>query len=135
MDAEIVAAAAAAVPYVAAAVRKYGAEVLARIQEAAADATVGLGGKILRRLLQRSESASELEAAVQDLAEDTSDEDRLAALRLQIRKVMAADQQLSADVSELMKGAGVSITAYGDRSVAAYVINGPVSTGDSTTNR
>jgi hypothetical protein len=79
VDADIVAVATAAVPYVTAAVSAYGAAVLSRIQETAADATVNTGGRVLRRLLQRNESAPAIEAAVLDLAADPADSDRQVA--------------------------------------------------------
>lgn len=131
MDAEIVAVATAAVPYVTAAVAAYGGAVLSRIQEAAADVTVDAGGRVLRRLLQRDESAPAIEAAVRDLAADPADEDRLAALRLQIRKALAEDDQLAADISRIVNGATTTIIASGKRSVAAHTITGPVVTGDN----
>lgn len=132
MDAEIAAVASAAMPYVTAAVGAYGAAVLSRIQEAAADATVGVGGRVLRRLLQRPESALALEAAVRDLAMDVADEDRLAALRLQIRKILAADGRLAEDVSGMVRAAGTTVNAWAKRSVAADTISGIVITGDIT---
>ncbi|MBM0235797.1 hypothetical protein JNW91_30990 [Micromonospora sp. STR1_7] len=130
MDPEITALAATVTPYVATAVGAYGAGVVARLQDVAADATVGLGGRLLRRLLARDESAPAVEAAVTDLAEDPSDEDRTAALRLQIGKVLAADAQVAADVSRMLASAGVTVTASGERSVAANTISGVVVTGD-----
>ncbi|MEU7750308.1 hypothetical protein [Micromonospora sp. NPDC049171] len=100
------------------------------MQEVAADATVGLGGRLLRRLLGREESAPMVEAAVMDVAEDPADEDRLAALRLQIRKAAAADSQLAVELSQMLASAGVTITASGGRSVAGQTISGVVITGD-----
>lgn len=100
------------------------------VQEVAADATVGLGGRLLRRLLGREESAPMVEAAVMDVAEDPADEDRLAALRLQIRKAVVADAQLAAELSQLLVSAGVTVTASGERSVAGQTISGVVITGD-----
>jgi hypothetical protein len=131
VDAEIVAVVTAAVPYVTAAVAAYGAAVLSRIQETAADATVDAGGRMLRRLLQRDESAPAIEAAVRDLATDPADEDRLAALRLQIRKALAEDDRLAADISRIVNGAATTISATGKRAVAAHTITGVVVTGDN----
>ncbi|MEV6491386.1 hypothetical protein AB0M20_22650 [Actinoplanes sp. NPDC051633] len=128
MSTEIATLAASAVPFVAAAVHTYGATVLEKLQEAAADATVGVGGRILARLVGRPSPS--IEAAVVDLAEDTEDEDRRAALRLQIRKALAADPELARLVADEVGSAGSSITASGERSVAADQISGVVVTGD-----
>ena len=113
VDPDVTALAGVVVPYVAAAAGAYGAGVVARVQEVAADATVGLGGQLLRRLLGREESAPAVEAAVMDVAEDPTDEDRVAALRLQIRKALAADPSLTAEVESILAGAGVTVTASG----------------------
>jgi hypothetical protein len=53
----------------------------------------------------------------------------VAALRLTIRKALAADPALAADVSALLAGSGVTVIAAGKRSVAASVI-GIAATGD-----
>lgn len=131
MDVEVTALAAAVVPYVSAAVATYGAGVLSRVEDAAADATVGVGGRVLRRLLGRGESRPAVEAAVVDLAEDPGDEDRVAALRLQIRKALSEDPGLAAEVAQLVGAAGVTVTASGERSIAAQTISGVAATGDS----
>ncbi|MEE6258121.1 hypothetical protein [Plantactinospora sonchi] len=129
MDVDV---AGAVVPYVATAVGAYGAGVVSRLQDAAADATVGVGGQLLRRLLGRTESAPTLTAAVRELAIDPSDEDRLALLRLRIREILQADDDVRRDVSEILKAAKPSVTASGTRSVAAQTISGGVvSTGDN----
>jgi hypothetical protein len=130
MDSEVTAVAAAVVPYVTAMAGAYGAAVVERVQDSAADATVGLGGRLLRRLLGREESAAAVRAAVTDLAEDPADEDRVAALRLRIRKVLAADPELTAEIKALLADGGVSFTASGERSIAAQTISGVAVTGD-----
>ncbi|MFG1837938.1 hypothetical protein ACGFH8_05790 [Micromonospora sp. NPDC049175] len=130
MDSETAAIATAVVPYVAATVGAYGAAVVDRLQDAAADASVGMGGRLLRRLLRRHESAPAVRAAAVDLAEDPADEDRLAALRLQIRKALASDPNLAADVAQMLEQAGVRVTASGERSIAAQTISGVAVTGN-----
>ncbi len=65
--------------------------------------------------------------AAQDLAESPDDPDVQAALRLQLKKALEADQALVAEVARLWKeaeAAGVTVIASGDRSVA---IGGSVS--------
>ncbi len=124
--------AAAVVPYVAAAVGVYGARVLERVSDAAvdatADATVGVGRRLLHRIVGRDAPAGPVSAAVQDLAEDPADEDRVAALRLQLRKALASDPQLAAEVAALLPEP--TVTAVGPRSVAAPGNSGIVQTGD-----
>ncbi|MCC8245549.1 hypothetical protein [Saccharothrix luteola] len=131
MSAEIAELANAVVPYVTAAAGAYGSAVLTKLQEQSADATVRTGGSLLRRLLGKEQSAPALEAAVLDLAEDTEDPDRQGALRLQIRKLLAEDEELRAEISDVLKSAGATVTASGDRAVAAEAItDSVVSTGD-----
>ncbi|MEV1114874.1 hypothetical protein AB0I91_07380 [Actinosynnema sp. NPDC049800] len=131
MSAEIAELANAVVPYVTAAAGAYGSAVLTKLQEQSADATVRTGGSLLRRLLGKEKSAPALEAAVLDLAEDIEDPDRQGALRLQIRKLLAEDEELRAEISDVLKSAGVTVTASGDRAVAAEAItDSVVSTGD-----
>ncbi|MER5702229.1 hypothetical protein ABT023_09780 [Micromonospora sp. NPDC002296] len=131
MDVGVTPVAEAVVPFVAAAVGTYGAGVVNRIQEAAASATVGVGGQLLRRLLGRSESAPALTSAVTDLAVDTSDEKRLATLQLRILDILRMDEQIRADVVGILQAAKPNVTASGTRSVAAGTISGGiVITGD-----
>lgn len=62
--------------------------------------------------------------AVQDVAAYPKDEDARAALRLQLRKLLAEDPALAAEVARLWEGAQATgatvttVTAAGDRSVA-----------------
>lgn len=130
----MVAVAAAVAQSVVGIVTAYGAAVVARVQDAAADATLGLGGRVLRRLL-RQPQASAIEAAVRDVAEDPADEDRVAALRVQIRKALAADPQLAADLREMLHQAGAQVTAVGERSVAVWHNSGIIQTGDGASAR
>ena len=65
--------------------------------------------------------------AAQDLAAAPDDEDAQAALRYQLKKLLAADQALAAEVARLWgeaQAAGVTVVASGERSVA---IGGDVS--------
>jgi hypothetical protein len=61
-----------------------------------------------------------LEAA-QDVAQTPDDEDAQAALRVQLKKLLAEDQSLAEEVRRWLeqgKAAGITVTAPGDRSVA-----------------
>jgi hypothetical protein len=128
--------AAATGPYVTAVVSAYGRGVVDRLADesadAAADATLGLGRRLLRRLLA-SGRAPMIEAAVGDLAEEPADEDFRAALRGQVKKALAADQGLAVEVAGLLAAAGVRVVASGDRSIAAQTISGVASTGENAT--
>ena len=76
-------------PYVSAAVGAYGGAVLARVRDDAADATVGLGRRLLQRIFGSRAGTGELPAPLEALAADPGDGDALAAVRLAIRRVLA----------------------------------------------
>jgi tetratricopeptide (TPR) repeat protein len=61
----------------------------------------------LARLLGRSESVPAMREAVTDLIEDPADEDRVAALRWQIRKVLSADPEMAAEIRRMLAGEDV----------------------------
>ncbi|MBQ1044409.1 MULTISPECIES: hypothetical protein [unclassified Micromonospora] len=131
MDLDVPALVAQVMPYVSAAVGAYGAGVLTKAQDAAADSTVGFGKRLLSRLVGQHEAAGSIEGAVVDLADDPTDEDRVAALRLQIRKALAADNELATDLAAMLRQAPQNFTASGDRSITAQVISGVAVTGDN----
>jgi hypothetical protein len=128
--------AARVVPYVVAAAGAYGMAVIERVRDDAADATVGAtagwGRRLLARILGRRESAAEVEAAVHDLVHDPEDADRVAAVRLQVRKALQADPQLAAAMSAMLQTAGASVAASGPRSVAVQDNSGIIQTGDGS---
>ncbi|MEU4437254.1 hypothetical protein [Micromonospora chalcea] len=132
MDLEVSALAAQVMPYVSAAVGAYGAGVLAKAQDVASDTTVGWGRRMLQLMMSRGRSHA-IEGAIVDLAGDPNDEDALAALRLQIRKLLAADEALATEVAEMAKSAHTRITASGSRSISAQTISGVAVTGDNAT--
>ncbi|RKE19607.1 hypothetical protein [Streptomyces sp. TLI_171] len=121
-------------PYLTAAAGAYGGAVLTRAEDAAADATANLGRRILQTLWhRRSESGqAELEAAVLDVADDTDNADAAAALRQQLRRALREDAELRAEIASLLPAqtaATVTITASGERSIAAHTITTAI-TGD-----
>jgi hypothetical protein len=116
-------------PYVTAAVGAYGGAVLAKANDQAADATVGLGRRMLQRIFG-TRAAGDVPQPVADLAGHPGDPDMQAALRVAIRKMLDADAGLAAEVRSMLPGAGVSVTASGERSIAAQSITGIASTGD-----
>lgn len=122
-------------PYLAAAAAAYGRMVVERVAkesaDAATDATVGLGRRLLRRLLGPGTAGQEaIAAAVTDLGEHPDDEDFQHAVRAQLKKALAADAQLRSDLVGMLQAAGVSVAAVGERSVAVYTNTGVIATGD-----
>ncbi|GAA2049410.1 hypothetical protein GCM10009839_64180 [Catenulispora yoronensis] len=103
------------VPAIGSAVVAYGAGVLTRVEDESAKATVRLGQRLLARILHRAPNRASVEAAVTDLAAVPEDVDALGALRLQIRKVLAGDAELVAELSALMPARA---QATGDHSTA-----------------
>jgi hypothetical protein len=132
MDVDAAALAAAAVPHALAAIGVYGAAVASKVEEASATATVNLGRRLLRRVLRREESAAAVQQAVDEVAQEPGDEDRVAVLRAELRRALQADPQLAADVAGLLGEAGVMVTASGTRSVAMRDNSGIVQTGDGS---
>jgi hypothetical protein len=74
-----------------------------------------------------------LEAA-EDVASTPTDEDSLAALRVQLKKLLTEDQALAAEIAHMNEEAkkqGLTVIAAGDRSVAiGGDASGTIITGD-----
>jgi hypothetical protein len=121
-------------PYLTAALGAYGAGVLSRTEDAAAEATANVGRRMLRALWRRGDQRARagLEAAVQDAAAEPDDPDALAALRQQIKRALREDGELLRELVELMPitGGAVTVVAVGERSVASQRINNAF-TGDN----
>jgi hypothetical protein len=109
MSGDVVSLAAEMTPYVSAAVAAYGAAVLAEMRDEAADATVGLGRRMLRRVFGTRGEGEPLPDPLADLAADPDDDDALAAVRLAVRRTLGADPALEAEVRSMLAAArGVS---------------------------
>ena len=117
----------------AAAIATYGQDVWDKVDEVAADATVGLGLKLLRRIKGAKHPA--LQEAVTDAADNPADEDFAAALRAQLKKAIGADTELGDDFERLVRSAPGAIVASGERSVAVAHNSGIIATGDKSENR
>lgn len=122
-----------AVPYMTAAAGAYGGTVLAKVRDDAADATVGLGRRLLQRVFGTCSGPGDLPEPVRIPAESPGDSDAVASLRLAVRRALTADGRLAADVETML--AGARVTASGERSIAAQVISGIAVTGDNATIR
>jgi hypothetical protein len=102
-------------PAIGGAVGAYGTGILTRAETAAADATLSLGRQRLAKILQRTPRRALLEAAVTDLAAGGHNLDAVAALRLQLRKILRQDPQLMAELAEMLPPARQA-SATGNRS-------------------
>jgi hypothetical protein len=105
MGGDVASLAAEMTPYVSAAVGAYGGAVLARVRDEAADATVGLGRRLLQRIFGTKGDGEPLSGPLADLAADPGDADALAAVRLLVRKALAADAGLAVEVGSMLAGA------------------------------
>ncbi|MFJ8566054.1 hypothetical protein [Streptomyces sp. NPDC093514] len=92
---------------------------------AAVGATANAERSILHAVWRRRNLAGrpELEAAVREAAEEPGDTDAAAALRQQIKRTPRENPQLLAElVAQLPPAGAVTITASGERSIAAQTI-------------
>jgi hypothetical protein len=126
-------------PYLSTAMGVYGAGVLTRAENAAADATANLGRRILQAVWQRRAEPGRMEllAAVQDAADDSGDPDAAAALRQQIKRALREDTTLRDELAHILstsRSVSVNVTASGERAVAAQTI-GTAVTGNNVTLR
>ncbi|MFI6335906.1 hypothetical protein [Streptomyces sp. NPDC050535] len=134
MSAEIVPLVEQAGPCLTAAVGAYGAAVLTRAQDVAADATVGLGQRILQLVWRRRDEAgqAELKRVVDEAADEQNDAYSTAVLSRLLRRALQDDPGLREELAALLPtpAAGTfNITASGKRSIAAQHIDTAI-TGD-----
>ena len=105
MAGEVATLAVEAMPYVTAAVGAYGGAVLAKVRDDAADATVGLGRRLLQRVFGHHGENEPLPEPLAELVSYPDDTDVLASLRLAIRRQLEADAVMLADVRTLLASA------------------------------
>ena len=106
MDTEIVQFVEQAGPYLTAAIGAYGAAVLTRAEDAAADATANLGRRMLRAVWhRRAGQRAELERVVYEVAEDPDDTGRCGSLRNQIKRAVREDTDLLRELADLLAAA------------------------------
>lgn len=74
------------------------------------------------RLRSRVEAKPAAAEAVEDVAKTPEDEDAVAALRLQLKKILAEDEAFAAEIAELVKplvgGESYQATLIGDGAIA-----------------
>ncbi|MCT9112993.1 hypothetical protein N4G69_47010 [Streptomyces mirabilis] len=134
MDAEIVQLVGQAGPAVTAAVGAYGAAVLTRAQDAAADATVSLGQRILQLVWRHRDETgqTELERVVGEAADEQDDAYSTAVLSRLLKQALQNDPALREELAAVLPTPApgtVNVTASGERSIAAQRI-GTAITGD-----
>jgi hypothetical protein len=89
------------------------------------------------RLRPKVDQEPTARAAAEDLADDPDDEDRLAALRVQLKKLLAADPALAKEMTSVWEQAEaekVVVSVIGDRSVGigGSVSGSTIITGDDS---
>ncbi|MFD9506180.1 hypothetical protein [Streptomyces mirabilis] len=124
-------------PAMTAAVGAYGVAVLTRAQDAAVEATVGLGQRILQLVWRRRDEAgrTELERVLGEAADEQDEAYSMAVLGRLLRRALQDDPGLREELSALLPAStagAVTITASGERSIAAQHI-GTAITGDGHT--
>ena len=110
MAGEVATLVADATPYVTAAVSAYGGAVLARVRDDAADATVGVGRRLLQRVFGRRTADEPLPAPLAALASDPNDADALGTVRWAMRQALEADAEMLEEVKAMLASApGVTV--------------------------
>jgi hypothetical protein len=101
----------AVVPFLSAAAGAYGSAVVEKVREegteAAADATVAVGRRLLGRFL-RSSRSTQVAAVVTELGENPGDDAFMTAVFAQVKRALAEDAGLAEEVSAIVAGAPVS---------------------------
>jgi hypothetical protein len=120
-----------ATPYVTAAVGAYGGAVLAKVRDDAADATVGVGRRLLQRVFGHRKEDEPLPVPLAALAADPTDSDALDMMRWAMRQALEADAAMLEEVkSMLASDEGVIVKQNVRAGRDAYVAG-----GDMTINR
>ena len=110
MAGEVATLVADATPYVTAAVGAYGGAVLAKVRDDAADATVGVGRRLLQRVFGRRTADEPLPVPLAALAADPGDADALGMVRWAMRQALEADAAMLEEVKSMLASAqGVTV--------------------------
>jgi hypothetical protein len=105
MAGEIATLVADATPYVTAAVGAYGGAVLAKVRDDAADATVGVGRRLLQRVFGHRTADEPLPAPLAALAADPGDADALGMVRWALRQALEVDAAMLEEVKSMLASA------------------------------
>lgn len=117
-------------PYVTAAVGAYGAAVLAKVRDDAADATVGVGRRLLQRIFGRRAEEEPLPAPIAALAANPGDADALGMVRWAMRQALEADAAMHEEVRSILASApGVTVQQDVRAGRDAYVAGGNMTIG------
>lgn len=108
---EIAALVTDATPYLTAALTAYGAAVLAKVRDDTADATVGVGRRLLQRVFGRREDGESLPVLLAEVVNAPGDVNALGALRLAIRRELEADAKMLADVRQILTSSQATVHA------------------------
>lgn len=95
---------AAMTPYLSSAVGACAGTVLTTAPDETADAAVSLGRRLLRRIFGSRGEGEPLPVPLADLVADPDDDDALAALRMAVRRALAADPGLAAEARSMLEG-------------------------------
>jgi hypothetical protein len=109
--AEVATLAADVTPFMTAALAAYGTAVLSKVRDDAADATVGVGRRLLQRVFGRREEGEPLPVLLAEVAGAPGDADALGALRMAIRRELEADAEMLADVRQILASGQAAVHA------------------------
>jgi len=105
MAGEVAMLVADATPYVTAAVSAYGGAVLAKVRDDAAEATVGVGRRLLQRVYGHRAADEPLPAPLAALAAEPGDADALGMVRWTMRQALEADAVMLEEVRSMLASA------------------------------
>jgi hypothetical protein len=122
-------------PYLVKGVKLAGQEAAKALGKKVGEQSLDQAKALWEKLRPKVEARPPALEAVQDAAEHPDDEDALAALRLQLKKLLAEDEPLAQELARLLQqaqGTGRTVTASGNRSVAVggNVTGSVIVTGD-----
>jgi len=111
-----------ATPYLTAAAGAYGTAVLVKTKDQAADATVGLGRRLLQRVFGQRKPDEPLPTPLAEFVADPGDPDVLGAVRLAMRQLLGADAAMLAEFRQLLAASPSStVTQHVNAAGDAYV--------------
>jgi hypothetical protein len=97
-------------PYLTAAMGAYGGAVLAKVRDDAADATVGVGRRLLQRVFGSRTEDEPLPVPLAGLAADPGDADALGMVRRAMQQALEADAAMLEEVKSMLASAqGVTV--------------------------